>query len=351
MFFIIKYVSAAFIAAIVVFGFDYSDGVYNELANLTHYSKISYCSYERTFNPGPLKDVCPKIGFCSNSKNIEITKIIRPKFREGKYSGTAYVARDDENKKVYAVFRGTFSAGDAITDFEFLQCPFVPILKNKIKSEMFPNLDDSADIKATLQQYSKGDEKLVHCGVYAAFTKFIGDIKDEIDPYLAKGYDLTVLGHSLGGGYALFAGLEFLLAGDVPLLVTYASLRIGNPKFNEWVDELFHTEENAKLISEGAESLPIPSFSRVYQATDVVPRLPPKLPGIKYTHSGLEFEITKVRLPHLKENVVFKGGSDNYKNDAINFEHQPGVYLPYYVHAHEFQRISWPCDDSDYPYP
>lgn len=267
-------------------------------------------------------------------------------------SGTSFIAVDNLAKRLIVVFRGTLSLGDAITDFTFFQCPYAPILNNGINYEMFPNKSDPSQIADSIISHTTGKDCkdcLVHCGVYVEFTKFIHKIKDAAGFYLDQGYELVITGHSLGGGYALLAGIEFLLSGYSPLLVTFGALRIGNPTFNEWVDSKFETKNNAKRIEKGSD-LPFPSYSRIYQETDIVPRLPPSLPGIVYTHSGLQFLITKVRLPHPKEAVVFKGPSNNHVNDGIDFKLQPGIFLPIYQHIHELQRLWWPCDDSDYPF-
>lgn len=335
-----------------VLALDYSNDVYEALYKLSNYPRISYCSHNPSFVPGPLPDVCPKIEFCVKSRNTHIIQVIRPRLLDNELSGTSYIAVDEAEKRVIVVFRGTLSMGDAITDFTFLQCPYVPVLANGIKYEMFSNDSDPSQISNTIRSHSERNTTcgncLVHCGVYVEFAKLIHRVKAAASPYLDKGYELVVLGHSLGGGYALLAGIEFLLSGSDPLLVSFGSLRIGNPNFNEWVDSIFHTENNSKLIAKGND-LPFPSYSRIYQETDIVPRLPPVLPGVIYTHSGLQFLITKVRLPHLKENVIFKGASNNSVNDGIDFKLQPGIFLPVYQHIHEFQRLWWPCDDSEYP--
>lgn len=337
--------------------YDYSDHVYKTLFKNTHLQKASYCSYESTFYEGPLSEACPKMAFCEKNDNLKIVGIYSPSIKEKQISGTAFVAVDEDAKTVHVVFRGTLSPGDTVTDFVFLQCPYVPVLSNNIGYEIFENVStsDPNGMAQAIKDHTKEETPtcencLVHCGVYVEFTKFINEIQDTIEPYMKKDYKLIVTGHSLGGGYALLGGLEFLLKGYDPLLITYASLRMGDPTFNHWVDDVFDTEHIAKKVTKGSK-LPFPSYSRVYQATDIVPRLPPALPGIVYTHSGLRFEITKVRLPHLKEFVVYKGASNNDLNDAIDFKLQPGVFLPYYQHTHQFIRIAWPCDDSDMPFP
>ncbi|CCH46582.1 putative lipase [Wickerhamomyces ciferrii] len=338
--------------AITVLGF--SDSVYNKLFEITNYAKISYCSVDERFTTGPFSEECSDLGFCKKEeqKDTTIEAVVRPNFFESEISGDSYVAVNDEDKQVYIVFRGSVTPGDWITDITFAQCPYASALKNDIKYDDFDNGTDSDSIKATI--LSKSNNKLecedcyVHCGVYAEFTKSIQDLNKAAKPYLDKGYNLTITGHSLGGGYATLGAAEFRNLGYNPLTITYASLRVGNPAFNKWLDSIYNTEENAKIVGNGGD-LPIPSYSRVHQETDVVPRLPPSVPGVlEYTHSGLDFSITKVLLPHNKENVVFQGASDNDKNDAVDVKFQPGMVLFIYQHLHQFQRIGVPCNDWDY---
>lgn len=333
--------------------FAFSDAVYDKLVDTANYAKIAYCSVESYFQAGPLEDACPDIAFCdaANQSSTEIAEVIRPNFFESEISGNSYVAINDETKNVYAVFRGSLSPGDFVTDITAFQCPYAPVLKNNLRYEEFANITDNSELRSAILEKSNNEtvceDCLVHCGVYVAFMKFIQDVYDAAKPSLDKGYDLTVTGHSLGGGYALLGGTEFKLQGYKPLLITYASLRVGNPSFNSWVDEEFETEKAAGIVGNGGD-LPIPSYSRVYQETDVVPRLPPSIPNVlEYTHSGLRFQITKVLLPQTKDDVVFKGASDNNSNDGIEIKFQPGITLLLYQHLHEFIRLSWPCNDLD----
>lgn len=329
----------------------FSTNVYDKLVEISHYAKIAYCSVESYFQDGPLENACPDIGFCDSQTNTTIEEVVRPNILDSEISGDSYVAVDDYEKKVYAVFRGTLSIGDAIVDINAIGCPYAQVLKHDLQYEDFSGINDTDRLRSKILEKSGNDtvceDCVVHCGVYIAFMKFIHDVSNTATPYLDKGYDLIVTGHSLGGGYALLGGLEFKLQGYNPLLITYASLRVGNPAFNKFVDEEFETEKAAEIVANGGE-LPIPSYSRVYQETDVVPRLPPNIPGVlEYTHSGLQFEITKVFLPQTQNDVVFKGASDNDKNDGIDIKFQPGITFLIYQHLHEFIRISWPCNDLD----
>jgi len=347
-----KFQSFITLLCLITSTFGYSDAVYNKLYEIAHYAKIAYCSVEPYFQDGPLDDACPDMNFCdaTQQKNIEITQVVRPNFLEKEISGDSYVAIDHEKQMVYAVFRGTLSIGDAIVDISALQCPYVPILKHNLRYEDFVNVSTTNnELQDKILLKSNNDticeDCKVHCGVYIAFMKFIHDVSNNADEYLQKGYNLTITGHSLGGGYALLGGVEFKNQGYNPLMITYAGLRVGNPSFNKFVDKIFETDLASEIVGNGG-NLPFPSFSRVYQETDVVPRLPPNIPNVlEYTHAGLQFEIDKVLLPQPKENVIFKGPSNNDANDGIDIKFQPGITFLLYQHLHELIRISWPCND------
>ncbi|CCH44202.1 putative secreted protein [Wickerhamomyces ciferrii] len=332
----------------------YSDSVYNKLVETANYAKISYCTINPLFNNGPLAEECPDTSFCTRSKasNAKIVSVIKPAFTKGAISGDSYVAVNDDIKQVFVGFRGTLSLGDVITDISALQCPYIPILSNNINKKDFEsNSSDPNTLKDSIINKSTNKVEcpdcFVHCGIYSAFAQNIQEVVSAAVPYLDQGYNLTVTGHSLGGAYALLGGIEFMTLGYNPLLITYASVRVGNPSFNQWVDEtLFDTDGLVDLIHSG-EDLPYPSFSRVFQETDEVPKLPFNIPGsIKYTSSGLKFVIDKVQLPHPKNNVLFQGASNNFADDAANLTQvQPPMSEWVYQHTHQFMKFG--CDDSN----
>jgi hypothetical protein len=337
----------------------WSQNVYNTFYLLANWAKVSYCTVLNPgFTEGLLSESCPDMEFCHDFEDAKIVEIFKPSLKEKKVSGTSYVAADKINKKVYLVFRGSISVGDWTTDLLFKQCNYAPILKNEnINAETFAHIDSETDEEAinflidenAIEKPCKGCK--VHCGIYVAFAKFIEEIEEVIKPFTDKGYQLVITGHSLGGGYAYLAGLDFLLAGYKPLVVSFASLRVGNPAWNVFLDEQFNTELNEKIIAKGGD-LPIPSFSRVYQKTDIVPRLPPHLPGFPdYTHSGLDFRVDKITLPQTKEVVEFRGKSDNYENEPFEFElYDMRAITELYQHIHLLIRIYFPCNDWSFPF-
>lgn len=322
----------------------FSDDVYEEFRDIVNYAKVSYCSGDRKFGTGKLGKSCPKMKFCDeNADDIEIINTVKPSLINKEISGDAFVALKKESKQVYVAFRGTNSAGDCITDVNSFYCSYSSILNNDIDVDFHASTkyDENAQFMSKLEQYDQVCENCrVHCGVYLAMNKFLHEIDDTIRPFIQEGYQLYVTGHSLGGGYATLAGLEFLEQGYNPIVVTFGSMKISNLELSQYIDKMFETVANSNLISQGAP-LPVPSLSRVYQKDDLIP-LQPVIP--KYYHSGLVFQINKLALPHDKVDIEFKPHSSSLEHvvAAANYTANT-VWL--YAHTHLFVRLSWPCND------
>lgn len=325
--------------------FDYSQSVFDTLKYNAMWSKISYCTFLAELVEGDLQPNCPKMEFCNSEEaaDIELVKVFRPDTRYTDISCTAVVLAHHLKKQIILAFRGSFSVGDWLTDFQFKQSPYYRILRHPVDIEG----DTSNESSENLGISPICEGCTVHGGVFEQLKNKLQDMYLVAKPYIDQGYQLIVTGHSLGGGYATIAGFELLLHGEKPLTIAYSSLRVANPKLNEFIDNLFETEKILEAVANG-EDLPVPSYSRVYQSSDIVPRLPP-FKG--YTHSGLDFEMDKLRLPHRKEDLIFNGKSDNYKNSVFRFDATDALkYFVAYQHMYLFFRIPWPCTDDDLPF-
>lgn len=310
-------------------------GVYDELSETAMWAKLSYCASKKktTFKLGELKDSCPKMKYCRDSQDTEVVQIFKPKLSNRQYSGNYLLIAKHLEKKIILAFRGTDSIGDWVTNAVYQGFQYQPVLKQnfKMSKDTFNNCQ-------------------VHRGIFESYSKIVGEAEKRVKPFVDEGYQLVITGHSLGGGYAYLAGVDFLLAGYKPIVINYSSLRIGNIEWNSLVDKLFKTKESEEKIAAGG-SLPVPSLARVIQTRDPVPQLPPmSAPSdttTSYGHSGLLFEINKVPLPHLKEDVMFRGATSN---ELI--KSRPDFYIAegpkYYAHSFLFDVISSPCDDSYY---
>lgn len=100
------------------------------------------------------------------------------------------------------------------------------------------------------------------------------------------GYQLTLVGHSLGGAVAALASLDFHARGWKPQVTTFGEPRIGNSKLAEYIDKAFpaNDETNSSQM-----------YRRVTHIRDPVPLLPLQEWGYEM-HAG-EIYISKPDLP------------------------------------------------------
>jgi hypothetical protein len=116
--------------------------------------------------------------------------------------------------------------------------------------------------------------KCVNCTVHSGFYTSWRHTRTGILPHILKAleeyptYDLTLVGHSLGGAVAAFAGLEMLARGLNPTITTFGEPRIGNKALADYVNIRFN------LSSNSTTGLDTKLYRRVTHLSDPVPLLP-----------------------------------------------------------------------------
>ncbi|KAG9296494.1 hypothetical protein G9A89_015086 [Geosiphon pyriformis] len=144
-------------------------------------------------------------------------------------------------------------------------------------------LDEHVYERYTLTNYKNPKIKnaLVHQNLYNEFLtvreKFLGLVMKQIDSKKTPSFQTILIGHSLGGVYAIFAGLalkELRPNLVIPVIRTYGSPRVGNQVFANYANT------QIRLI-------------RSTLSNDDIPRRPVLHPyifwGNKYTHFGDEY--------------------------------------------------------------
>jgi pimeloyl-ACP methyl ester carboxylesterase len=203
-------------------------------------------------------------------------------------------------------FRGTYSIANTIADLSTIPQQYVP----------YPGGEDDDD--------ETKPPECANCTVHMGFYDSWQNTKDEILPHVEQalqqypGYQLTLVGHSLGGAVAALAALELLSRGYFPTVTTFGEPRLGNRAFADYLDSRFHLSNG----SIGATSLPS-RFRRVTHLGDPVPLLPIEEWG--YTpHSG-EIFIAQADIPPELGNVYHCQGpydpncSTGSRSDWENF--------------------------------
>lgn len=113
-------------------------------------------------------------------------------------------------------------------------------------------------------------------------------------------YQLTLVGHSLGGAVAALASLDFHVRGWNPQITTFGEPRIGNLALMRYIDNAFKAKTQTNFSD---------MYRRVTHADDPVPLLPISEWGYRM-HAG-EIYISKPDLaPSLKDLHFCEGDED-----------------------------------------
>ena len=133
----------------------------------------------------------------------------------------------------------------------------------------------------------------VHLGFMTSWRHtrpyIIHHLEELIEKY--PDYQLTLVGHSLGGSVAALASLDFKSRGWNPEVTTFGEPRIGNQALMHYVDKTFSTNNRSMKAM----------FRRVTHVDDPVPLLPLSEWGYGM-HAG-EIYISKTELPPTIEDL------------------------------------------------
>jgi hypothetical protein len=179
-------------------------------------------------------------------------------------------------KRVIVAFRGTYSISNTIADLSTIPQEYAPY-----PGAEGPNQDEHAP---------KCENCTVHTGFYTSWANTREVVLPHVLAALEKhpDYLVTLVGHSLGGAVAAFAGLEFLARGLQTTVTTFGEPRIGNGAMARYLDERFGLTNNA---TDSNHHL----YRRVTHVGDPVPLLP--LDEWGYLPHGGEIFISKSGLP------------------------------------------------------
>ena len=189
--------------------------------------------------------------------------------------------------RIILAFRGTYSIANTITDLSTIPQDYVPYPDNE---------KDELDSKPT----SICSNCTVHMGFMRSWKNTKSAILADVERLIKRypNYQLTLVGHSLGGAVATLAALEFHAKGWNPKITTFGEPRIGNQRLAEYIDTSFST--NSHISGQ---------FRRVTHISDPVPLLP--LTEWGYRPHGGEIFISKQEVPPAAKDLHYcKGNVD-----------------------------------------
>lgn len=278
---------------------------YKMLVEYAHIAAIAYClkNESSTRLLGEDKTNC-LLEIC-NAKPYESIEVKgRFKFNTWGEACSGYYAIDHESKRILLVFRGTASRKDWLRNMDIYPVKYSPILNHGLSL-------------AKRLQTIQCENCKVHRGYYKTLKKHcVSIVQGVLDLHSEySDYKLVVVGHSLGGALAVLSGIELQLMGHHPLVVSYASPKVGNKDMAEYIDRIFYTSEVAKYIYENRDLNT--GYIRVVHKGDMIPKLPPTT---IYRHCGFEYTINKKYFPHTSDDVEPKGMSsldEQYAEDQV----------------------------------
>ena len=205
-------------------------------------------------------------------------------------------------------FRGTYSVANTIIDLSTIPQEYAPYPGDE---DVDTPSESSVDLLWKPRQYVRrmtgaAKDKCDNCTVHLGFMTSWRQTRVEILPYLEEAirkypdYQLTLVGHSLGGAVAALASLEFKTRGWNPRVTTFGEPRIGNQPLMKYMDDRFlpaNEDESAAM------------YRRVTHVDDPVPLLPLEEWGYRM-HAGEVF-ITKPELSPLVSDIQHCQGDED----------------------------------------
>lgn len=265
--------------AALVFG-QIGSSEYASLFECAQFAAIAYC-LKVGLNTGRLGDSC-KLETCQRPEFSDIEVLDTFDLNDWGGLGSGYLALDHQRHRVVLAIRGTSSRRDWLGNLDAVPVSYVPISASE-------GCDD--------------------CRVHKGFSNFLRTkCADIINTALRAmmrhaDYQLVVTGHSLGAALALLAGIEFELMGLEPLVVAFASPRVGNRAFGRWVDATVF--KSAQVLTGIGDTGRIDAgYIRVIHEGDFVPMLPP---APIYSHAGVVYEIRHAPTPHQPHDLKLHG--------------------------------------------
>ncbi|AMD22466.1 HHL304Cp [Eremothecium sinecaudum] len=297
---------------------------FSKICALTYCIKDSTLTENKTFSDGGCP---PQIEFCKNlelNPTAEHTQIELVLVADKDELGTGYVAVDHASKVVMLAFRGSSTQQDWFSNFQIHPTTYFPASFKKyqdlIKRGLIPSCDNCK----------------VHRGFYRFAKTLSRDFLERVEKIfnLYPDYNLVVTGHSLGAALATLCGIELVLRGYHPLVLTYATPKMFNEPLRDWVDTVFESEKIHELSVKKKELKMNKGYFRVVHTQDYIPKVPPL-----YVAAGLEIFIGKLHFPHEIDDLEYRGiGSglfDEVDKEVQSIRNQLNERVERWLHMYE----------------
>ena len=268
-----------------------SQALFNSLEELARIVDISYCvgltGIQKPFQ-------C--LSRCHDFHGFELVSTWHTGLLLSDSCGYIALSHPPHPKRIIVAFRGTYSIANTIADLSAIPAEYVPFPADGGDRDgvCASAIEDSGMLKvgkmraAQTPLGSKCENCTVHLGFMTSWKNTRCSVIPDIEKALAEfpDYQLTLVGHSLGGAVAALASLEMQARGWEPQVTTFGEPRLGNQALISYIDERFNLSHQDSSKN---------TYRRVTHVSDPVPLLPLEEWGY-HAHAG-EIFISKYDLP------------------------------------------------------
>jgi Lipase (class 3) len=284
-----------------------SQALFNSLEELARIVDIAYCvgltGIQKPFQ-------C--LSRCDDFRGFELVSTWHTGVLLSDSCGYIALSHPPYPERIVVAFRGTYSIANTIADLSTIPAEYAPFPADGGRGEgedVCASANEEKhifNVKTRRARESSIGPKCENCTVHLGFMTSWKNTRCIVIPHIEKAlseypdYQLTLVGHSLGGAVAALASLEFQARGWEPQVTTFGEPRIGNQAFNSYIDKRF------SLLDQDSSKY---SYRRVTHASDPVPLLPLEEWGY-HAHAG-EIFISKSGLPPGAEDLEQCDGDED----------------------------------------
>ncbi|KAJ5084342.1 hypothetical protein NUU61_008921 [Penicillium alfredii] len=287
---------ASLLAFLCIFGFSFwtstnawdeskwtvSNELFDSLEELARLVDISYC-----VGTTGIQKPFQCLSHCAEFPDLELVTTWNTGVLLSDSCGYVALSHPPSPKRILVAFRGTYSLTNTIIDLLAYPQSYVP----------YPG--DSHDQRngTKLPSAPRCENCTVHAGFMTSWLNTRSVVLSSVSAAREKfpDYEVTLVGHSLGGAVAALAGLEMRLKGWDPQVTSFGEPMVGNGAFVQFLNQHFQlSSKHSKATSDSPRDKHL-RFRRVTHVGDPVPLLP--LQEWDYEAHAGEIFISKQDLP------------------------------------------------------
>ncbi|CAF9904353.1 MAG: hypothetical protein ALECFALPRED_007526 [Alectoria fallacina] len=271
--------------------------LFNDLEELSRIVDISYCvGVTGTGIQKPF--TC--VSRCQDFHSFELVTTWNTGPFMSDSCGYIVLSHPPSPPRIIVAFRGTYSVANTIIDLSTVPQEYIPYPGDE-------DVDEDEHVRSLRKRaINPRKAECTDCTVHAGFMTSWRHTRPHILPHLKElvqeypDYQVTLVGHSLGGAVAAIASLDFESRGWKPQVTTFGEPRIGNQGLMQYIDKSFSDAGHLNITGR---------YRRVTHIDDPVPLLPLTEWGYQM-HAG-EIYISKPELsPEVKDLRYCVGDED-----------------------------------------